>query len=270
MLSKRLSHSCLPLVLLCALLSGCASREPAAWSIVQAQACVLSDGTAVDRWRQDEFDHEDDYRLPDGTTLLRVQDPIGPENVQVEGTANFDDLSEGTQEAVLAYYERQGLLYDTEAELERAYREYLEAQQSGGDFNTPLIRQEILPTAANGEIICFMTSVTLPDGGRNVRETQLGAVFRRDTGELISGWDLFSVSQEEAVDALLSQISDPKLHSGMRQAIRPEYITLFPDILEVTFSSGTLPSEENAWIISIGYSDLEDVLWSWAIPDAAE
>ena len=36
------------------------------------------------------------------------------------------DLPEAAQQRVSAYYQEQGLLYDTQAELERAYRAYVD------------------------------------------------------------------------------------------------------------------------------------------------
>lgn len=50
----------------------------------------------------------------------------GPDNVYVGGIENFDALEENTQKKVLAYYEEQGLLYDIDSELERAYADYKE------------------------------------------------------------------------------------------------------------------------------------------------
>ena len=94
------------------LLTACASKpqqEEEKVTLVQEKAFVFSDGNYVDLW-QEEFHWRDLYRLPDGTELLTEQTPNGPERVYVGGTESFDDLSEAAQTAVLAYYQRQGLL----------------------------------------------------------------------------------------------------------------------------------------------------------------
>ena len=66
------------------------------------------------------------YRLPNGPELLSVRRSSGPENVLVGGAEGYADLPEAAQQRVSAYYQEQGLLYDTQAELERAYRAYVD------------------------------------------------------------------------------------------------------------------------------------------------
>ena len=82
---------------------------------------TLSDGTGVEVWKN-TFDTS--YRLPDGTDLLLERDPSGPDNVTVGGTENFDDLGPAAQEEILGYYDGQGLLYDLDSQLEKAYESY--------------------------------------------------------------------------------------------------------------------------------------------------
>lgn len=49
---------------------------------------------------------------------------------------------------------------------------------------------------------------------------------------------MISIGNLKAAD-----ISDPGLLSEMEAAMKPEYIILFPDALEVAFPQGTLPSQ---------------------------
>ena len=89
------------------------------------------------------------YKLSDGTTLMTIQDPAGPRNVYVGGMESFDDLSESAQKAISAFYKQQGLLYDTQSELDTAYAEYLTCKESGTEYYERYITQDIAPTASN-------------------------------------------------------------------------------------------------------------------------
>ncbi len=60
--------------------------------------------------------------------------------MSVGGIENFNALNETAQANVLKFYEAQGLLYDTQAELERAYGAYLELEEDPSQFNTRMIR----------------------------------------------------------------------------------------------------------------------------------
>ena len=58
----------------------------------------------------------------------------------------------------------------------------------------------------------------------------------------------------------------PALRDEMKAALRPEYIVLFPQNLEVTFPRGTLLSQEHSYIVSLDYDELRAVFQTWAIP----
>ena len=55
---------------------------------------------------------------------------------------------------------------------------------------------------------------------------------------------MISIGNLKAAD-----ISDPGLLSEMEAAMKPEYIILFPDALEVAFPQGTLPSQEYSYVV---------------------
>lgn len=72
----------------------CCSRRPDASeerALTLAQARTFADGGSVDRW-QDTWG-SDHYHFPDGTELLWVQKPMGPEDV-VNGQETVQDLNE--------------------------------------------------------------------------------------------------------------------------------------------------------------------------------
>jgi hypothetical protein len=255
------------------ILSGCSSTkyEEDTWTIVKEKAFSFSDEEYVDLWRPD-FGIQNVYKLANGTILLRVQDSIGPADVYVGGVECFDDLGETAQNAILAYYEEQGLHYDIQMELEKAYAEYLSYLKTGENFNSFFVSQDISPTVSNERIMYFLTSVMLTVGGQEVQEIQIGTAFNRDTGKKVDTLDLFSLSENKALKQLviLSQITDADLLVEMEAVIKPQYIIFFQDSLEIRFPQGTLSGEEYSLGYVIEYEDLKDVLHSWAIPYSSQ
>lgn len=266
----------LPALACCLLLAGCARQadrpDPAEeFTLAEEGVCTLSCGASVDRWRGDWGD--DHYRLPDGTELLWVRAPMGPENV-ANGQENVQDLNETARSAVLAWFEDRGLLYDVEEELERACDLYLRCQETGERYQEGMVEQTIAPAFSNARIICFRTSVTLPlDKPQMAEEIQLETVFDRTTGEVISGWDLFTIPQAE-VRAWVAEHAapdDPVLRREMEAALAPEWIFLEPEGLSVWFPRGSLPGYESAYGWFEEYEKAPGtVLQPWAVPEAAE
>jgi len=233
----------------------------------ERKAFTFADGKSADLWRPNDSG-SDVYKLSDGTTLLTIQDPTGPDNVYVVGRESFDDLSESAKRAVSEYYKKQGLLYDTRSEVENAYTEYLACKESGKEYHERNITQDIAPTASNDTIMCFLTSVYLPVNGQTAQEISRGAVFDRNTGKVRSIWDLFALPEEEVRQWLFDAFHvDSSLRAEMEAALKPEYIALFPDNLSVTFPQGSLPSQEYSWSFGFTYKDLKAVLQPLAIPD---
>ena len=231
--------------------------------VLRPEAEVLADGTRVNVWG---ISSGTAYKLEDGTELLREREPSGPANVYVGGVESFDDLGAAAQERVLAYYKAQGLLYDVREELEKAYADYLGDREA---FACRSVAQDISPTASNGRMMYFLTSVTLPLGGRVVQEIRLGAAFDRETGEALSNWALFNCPEEEAKGRLLdlAGVAGPTLRAEMEAAFRPEYIVLFPGNLEISFPQGALPSQEGGYMLALDYdAALLELLQPWAVP----
>lgn len=265
-----------PLALVCCLLlAGCARQadrpDPAEeFTLAEERAYTLSGGASVDRWRGNWGD--DHYRLPDGTELLWVRAPMGPENV-ANGQKNVQDLNEAARAAVLAWFEERGLLYDVEEELEWAYALYRACRESGERYEAGLVEQVIAPAFSNERIICFRTSVTLPlDEPQMAEEIQLETVFDRATGEVVSGWDLFTIPEEEVRAWVAEHASpdDPVLRREMEAALAPEWIFLEPGGLSVWFPRGSLPGYESAYGWFEEYEKAPGaVLQPWAIPEEA-
>lgn len=229
----------------------------------------LPDGTQADIWRYSGYTV---YVLPDGTKLLQEQDLFGPSGVSGVGLEGLDDLPEAAQQNILAFYQRQGPLYDVQAELEKAYAEYLTADD-GAQFEYHFLSQAITPTASSDTVIYFMTSAYLPIDSMQTYEYRIGAAFDKTTGEHIDNFDLFSCPPEQTIQALLeiAKIRDPILKEEMEQAFESGNITLFSDVLEVDFRPGTLPSQEHSYLLGLEYNGkLLEILHEWAVPNRSK
>ena len=251
----------------CSTLTGiCTAREIQITGARREQGITLSDGTAVEIWDTASFGTN--YILPDGTELLRENRPSGPQNVHVGGVEGFDQLSAPAREAVAAYYAEQGLLYDVEEVLERAYADY----RDDGDFSAYLVEQSVSPSASNERLMYFTTTVFCSIDSGTAEETSLPAVFDRETGEKLDIWSLFAVPEAEARAALLDKMADGSdvPRTELEAAFRPEYIRFYSSGLDVTFPRGTLPSQEYTTGGSFDYAELDGLLQPWAIPEEPE
>lgn len=238
--------------------------------ILKRNVLTLRDGTAVDVMEDGGVGDNRTYRLSDGTELLWITDNGGPENHYVMSLENFDDLSEAAKEKVRAYYEAQGPLYDELEELERSYAAY---RKLGEAFTCDWIEQDTTPTASNGKIMYFVTSLRLPQkyGERVSYEQQFGGAFDRETGEKLSNWDLFAVSEAEVrrrFPELCGWVDEPELQRAMSEALNPDWFAFFPECVSVDFPPGSLPGEENGYVVSLYYKEApEGFLQPWAVPD---
>ena len=248
----------------CSTLTGiCTAREIQITGARREQGITLSDGTAVEIWDTAFFGTN--YILPDGTELLRENRPSGPQNVHVGGVEGFDQLSAPAREAVASYYAEQGLLYNVEEVLGRAYADY---RDGGEDFSTYLVEQSVSPSASNERLMYFTTTVFCSIDSGTAEETSLPAVFDRETGEKLDIWSLFAVPEAEARAALLDKMADGSdvPRTELEAAFRPEYIRFYSSGLDVTFPRGTLPSQEYTTGGSFDYAELDGLLQPWAIP----
>lgn len=233
-------------------------------SIRTPGALTLADGTALDRVDQSS---RVCYELPEGPLLLWEDRAFGPDNVH-NGRESFDDLSPRAQERVLAYYEQQGLLYDLQGELERAWAAY-QAAGRPEDFRGFIVGQQIYPAGSNDRLMYFCTELTLPVEAGVVESRRLTAAFDRDTGALIDNWDIFTCPPEEAVRTILelAEPGDTALRGEMEAAFSPDMLLFGQDGLEVFFPRGSLPSQEYGCGFYVAYEGpLAGILQDWALP----
>lgn len=234
-------------------------------------AAALRDGTAIDLLDEGCYTVTHTYCLPDGTQLLQVRGPSGPEGHYVGNLESFDDLSQRAREKILAYYEAQGTLYDETEELEAAYAGW---QKNGDDFRCRVVEQSVSPSASGEKVMYFRTDVTLPlDHGDSCTAytLSLGAAFDRETGEYLSLWDLFRCSQEEArraiIDAALDWPGSGSVRAEMEYAFSPERVIFSPDGLSMDYEPGSMPSQEHGYIFDARLDSLKELMYDWAVPE---
>lgn len=239
--------------------------------LLTLNAAALSDGTPIHMWKG--FWDTNRYALEDGTELLREQMPHGPADSYVIGLESMGDLSETAKKSFLAFYEKQGLLYDVPAELERAYADYL-ACGDKGKFDFYTVGQEVSPCASSRRVMYFLTTVILPVSGSECTEVRQCAAFDRQTGECIPAWDLFTCGPEEVKGAVLDASAfledDPGLRAEMEAAFAPEHIIVCQEDLSVDFPAGTLPSQEHSYGLGLDYGEIPGLLHDWALPRAGK
>lgn len=235
---------------------------------LKREAAALRDGTAVDVLDLDGWSSHA-YRLADGTELLEVNEPRGPENYYVGDLENFDDLSETAKEAVRQYYEDRGLLYDEMDALEQCYAAWKEL---GEEYQSGHIHQDVAPSASSERVMYFTTELTLPQeyGTPLCSNTSLQDAFDRRTGERLDAWDLFAVPEAEVrkrLPELVGWVEDTAILAEMSAALEPEWIQFCQSGLAVFFPAGSLPSEELGYYISVAPGNIpEGFLRPWAVP----
>ena len=253
-------------------------RVPAYWAQhvqitggLEREVRTLEDGTPVDRVETEYVATRWAWQLADGTELLQVEDFPGPEDYYVMGLENFDSLGEEAQEAICAYYQERGLLFDEGEELERAYAAW---QEEGEDFQYRLLSQSEMPSASNARVRYFSTNLTLPvyhGDTCTAYEIQLGEAFDPETGEKLSNWDLFAASEAE-VRRRLAQAGggeDAALTEELAEALDPDWIVFTPEGLTVTYPPETLASHwDHTFLLYLEYGEApEGFFQPWAIPD---
>ncbi len=236
-------------------------------SAVEFDAYTLPDGTKLDVRRHDD---RRIYQTKDGTAILSEQLPVGPDRVSVGGQLSLEALEPRAQQRILHWYENRGLLYNLDAEIQKAWKAY-NACENKVEFQNYHVYQEVYPNAYNDRLIWFATGAAIPVDSQVLTDTRSCAAFRRDTGEHVPLEYLFTCSPEDIGDLVLDAADTaPEQLADLKQAFRPEYLVFHSDALELWFPAGSLPDTEYASIVSVEYKNLTDILHPWTIPDSAE
>lgn len=235
---------------------------------LKREAAVLRDGTALDVLELDGW-RTCRYRLADGTELLEVDEPWGPENSYVGDLESFDDLSETAWRQVRQYYEDRGLLYDEAEELERCYAAW---KKLGEEFRSGHISQTVTPGGSSQRVMYFTTELLRPkEYGTPLQDsTSLQDAFDRRTGERLDTWGLFAVPEAEVRNRLPELVDwdvDPAVQEAMKEVMKPEWIQFISNGLQIEYPAGSLPGEELDYFIFVDAKDLpEGFVQPWAVP----
>ena len=235
--------------------------------VAEEDAVILLDGTAIDVWRQSA---SRSYLEKDGQEILWETPPLWPEHVQVMGTEGLSDVEEAAREKIVAFYRERGLLYDLNAELEKAHADYKAHQPGEEDFQARVVGQEISPTAGAPGVVYFLTQLNMPQAGTAYGTSlRLGEAFDRQTGQKLEMEDLFTCSPEEVLEKILEMaaLGDPALAQEMRAAFDQANMVFFNENMEVSFPAGSLPSQEYMYIVGLEYEKgLAEIMHPWAVP----
>lgn len=214
---------------------------------------LLQDGTQVEVWQKNGGVL---YALPKGPELLDVRSPKGPADTDTLGVDSLLLLPQEAQDNILDYYQKQGLMYDTQEELEQAYQEYRQWEHSS-PFPTQILRQEVTTTASSSDVIYFTTTIDRYVNGGPLSTESHCVPFSKDTGEPMELQDVFLCTPEMLIQTLLdhSHIASPELEPEMIDAFRMDYVRIGQDRLEVTYPDGTLPSHEGTATFRFNYDD---------------
>lgn len=209
------------------------------WS---GERVLLADGTPAEVW---EKRGEHVYQLEDGTELLCVGAGYGPDGVYSADVMGLDTLEEEAREKILDFYRAKGVGYNVQEELERAYAEW-KGWTGEKAFQPYYAAQEHAPVGSNEELVSILTSVRKTVRSGYGEEIRSGQVFRRETGEPVSAWELFGLPEEEVKEKIAQELA--KNHRATAEeyqaALRAEYVILLTDGVEIAFPQGEAPGEE--------------------------
>ena len=244
-------------------------------SYLVADAYTLSDGTLLDTW-EERFD-DTRYQLKNGAELLWEDRHPGPENGYM-GSLGFDSLSPAAQAAVTKFYADQGKLYDLDDMLERAYAEY---QEDPENFCPYYVSQDTYSAASSQRVMYVSTNLTVgvshtPGSTGSYVQTQdlsVQTAFDRETGEVIPTADLFTCPEDQLGEKLLNAVDwlerDP-VKQEMIAAFRLDYLEISQGGFYLRFPSGSLPSQELRYYVSVDLTDdCKALLQPWAVPDGS-
>lgn len=235
-------------------------------SYLTDETLQLSDRTDIQIWKE-LWSYT--YRFKDRTELLEVSGSTVPDGVVMSNGDSLYELPKSAQTNILAFYEKQGLLYDVTKTLEQAYHSYQLLKEKEQPFQPYYLAQSIYPTASSEKVMYFLTSVSLPFGGGYMDALQIPVAFDKETGKPIEPLELFHCSKEKAIDTILdlAKLQDLTLIKEMREAFQPQNVIFYEDNMEIVFPKGSLPSQKDGQILLLDYTDsLYNILQPWAIP----
>ncbi|MFI3166291.1 MAG: hypothetical protein R3Y45_08510 [Bacillota bacterium] len=226
------------------------------YQLVNAQYEVSGMAGEVEIWQNKTQGYMSEYRLTDGTVLLRVS------NVLLDDYFAFylaDALSDEACTAAIGQM-RDNLYYNLENEIALAYEEYISEQ---GQFYTQVVYYDVSLQAENDTIAYLKISYIY---GENCEE--FGVAVNKETGEIYNNWDLFTAEREEVASAVLTAAgyNDEDLLDYMANSSGDMFIITSDggeEYLEFCFPPNT--KAEIAYSDRIKLSKVADLMQEWAM-----
>lgn len=273
------------------------------------EAARMADGQPVYLWKDifgyESYRLEDGTVLLD---IRAVSQPWNSQVAGLEGYGGMSDPAQQTvreyYEKKGELFDRQQCLQAAYDDYLQCRQEAEKPEASA--FRTHPVWQECYATYETGRFTAFCTALTLPQEQRydgTVSETRYPAIFDRETGERIDSYALFTIPKDEIAAALFDRGGDgyavyvepesieiagageresamnremtvKSLQEAVRsqkeefiRQLRPEYLLWSAQSLEICFPPDVLDSL--GWTLGIPYTELEDILQPWALPEAA-
>lgn len=276
--------SCLVCALLCVLtLSGCIERihevypHNAKWDDnikTEDKAFVLQDGTQVSLWQPDVESNQYSYRLQDGQVLLEVTLPLAVDKAEALDLDGYQSMKPEALDVVLAYYEAQKPKFEISELLEDAYTDYTLCMEEGERFwpHSASCEVEFCGETERFTGFATITEVSASARGTGLTETSQVVMFDKNTGDIIPPEDLFTVSKEEAKQALVECCKKhmaPNDLEIIRPLISTERVQWMQEGIRMYFEKEEVPDldSDGGLEILIEYDDIKEFLQQWAIPE---
>lgn len=228
------------------------------------ESVFLKDDTEVEVWQGDGSVL---YALPDGPELLQVNHYV-PDDLTMVEPGDSVYIAQEVEEKILAYYQQQDLLYDLTSELEQAYQDYLQWNDSS-PFPIHSITQSVQLTAYSPEILYYLTTASCYTEGQPARYIQVSAAFHRSNGEAIAYRDLFTCTPETLIQTLMdaANITDSAQREEMARTFDPEYLCFSKHACMVDCPEGTLSQSSTSHTFHFDYDEsILDLMYPWAVP----
>lgn len=231
---------------------------------VTREAYTLSDGTELTR-RDTIFDRFS-YVLPDGTELLWGERPDPADGLSIGNLDSRSDLSEDAKAAIASYLDGESASFDIGTSLEAAYRDHLNAKETGREFRSHIFLRENWLPGGNEHYVTCATSLSLPVDQYYTgiaEEIRRFVIFDTKTGEEVPLWSLFQGSEQQARMLLGEHCIADNADTTAEEyaaAIDPAYTCWTPGGIELYFPAGSLREYEHTLIVTVDGEELEAVL----------
>ena len=274
------------------LLSGCVlhqtteQEELEQFELIQENICTLSNGGSIDVYRSNRR-YGNFYMIDNGSFILNTDNTFYLQSANV--------LTDEQKLFIQSYYEQQELPYNLLDELEKAYTlytarqekniTYLNIQPAAEDehvYSPPSIDISWQVVGYNDNIICVEQYYYTPAPLERLRNPlseineimtyYTSTIFDSHTGEVINQYDLFTIPQDEIPEVLLkysAYLGDDEIVHQMMAEMKPEYLSFTDHGISISFPDGVI-GDGSSYMETIHYNHVDDVLYSWAIPNTKE